>query len=163
MRQNVFQINGLTLLLDLHECDRALLQDCDKQYKMLLELPGKIGMTPIAAPQIARWDTPLCQEPMEWGYSGTVLFAESHVYFHTWPEIRFVLCDLTSCKNFDVPFVIEEIKKVFGAKIAVPVKVGRGYGHDARRPSADGASMEPAACLDEARREEVYVMGSKDL
>ena len=86
----------------------------------------EIGMRPISAPQIARWDIPQAKKHEEWGYSGTILFAESHAYYHTWPEFSFMLFDLTSCKDFPTEVVIEGLKRFFGAKEIVVETVFRG-------------------------------------
>lgn len=112
--------------MDLYACSSKTLQDVDKQYKLLVELPERIGMTVISAPQIARWDLPQASKKEEWGYSGTVLFAESHAYFHSWPEYRYVMFDLTSCKDFDHEEVVQNLKILFGAKRAIPHVIERG-------------------------------------
>jgi len=119
-------LRGKSLLVDLYDCSRSLLQDVDRQYKLLVELPNRIGMTVISAPQIARWDLPQANKKEEWGYSGTVLFAESHCYFHSWPEYRYVMWDITSCKDFDHKMVVDNLKIQFGAKKAVPHIIERG-------------------------------------
>jgi S-adenosylmethionine/arginine decarboxylase-like enzyme len=150
-------------MLDLHGCDLSILQDCAKQYALLLELPGEIGMTPITAPQIARWDAPMCKDQQEWGYSGTILFAESHAYFHTWPEGRFVLFDLTSCKNFDGRFVTERVKRAFGAEFAIPTEVERGRSYDAKAAACFGAPIEPTQFVGNAGGLEVDVMPDPNL
>jgi len=83
-------------------------------------------MTVISAPQIARWDVPQAKKRDEWGYSGTVLFAESHAYFHSWPEYRYVMFDLTSCKDFNHAEVARNLGVLFGAKRVVPHVIERG-------------------------------------
>jgi S-adenosylmethionine/arginine decarboxylase-like enzyme len=123
-----FRLEGKTLTVDLYGCNAEILQNPGRLYRLLLDLPQEIGMRIIAAPQMARWDAPLCENPEAWGYSGTVLFAESHAYFHTWPEGSFVMFDLTSCGNFDHEFVMDNVQAAFFAKIAVPRVVLRGRG-----------------------------------
>jgi len=113
--ENKALLRGKSILVDLYECDPLILQDVERQYKILVDLPMKIGMTIISAPQIARWDIPLAKNRQEWGYSGTVLFAESHAYFHSWPEYLYVMFDLTSCKDFDHAMVSRDLKVLFGA------------------------------------------------
>jgi S-adenosylmethionine decarboxylase len=140
-----FRINGKTLLLDLFKCDREKLQDVGLQHALLVELPERIGMHPITAPQIVRWDVPQCENKKWWGYSGTVLFAESHAYFHTWPEGGFVMVDLTSCKDFDEIVALEQVREVFGAEIVVPRVLSRGrWFYDTAATEATGGMAEPA-------------------
>ena len=85
-------------------------------------------MHPISAPQIARWDLPQAPTKEEWGYSGTILFAESHAYYHTWPEHLFMLFDITSCKEFSEEVVIQGLKAFFGAREIVSEILFRGRG-----------------------------------
>ena len=119
-------LRGKSLLVDLYDCNKKLLQDVDRQYKLLVELPGRIGMTVISAPQIARWDLPQANRKEERGYSGTVLFAESHAYFHSWPEYQYVMWDITSCKDFNHAMVVRNLGIQFGAKKVVPHVISRG-------------------------------------
>ena len=122
----IILLRGKSLLVDLYDCNEKLLQDVDRQYKLLVELPARIGMTIISAPQIARWDLPQAGNKEEWGYSGTILFAESHAYFHSWPEYRYVMWDLTSCKDFNHARVARNLGTQYGAKKVVPHVIQRG-------------------------------------
>lgn len=119
-------LRGKSLLVDLYDCNKKLLQNVDRQYRLLVDLPSRIGMTIISAPQIARWDIPQAKDKFEWGYSGTILFAESHAYFHSWPEYAYVMWDLTSCKDFNHMMVIDNLRIQFGAKRVSPCVVERG-------------------------------------
>ena len=111
---------GKTVLIDLHGCNPHHISNVNRLYSLLVEVPAMIQMTPISAPTIAEAKPPTV-EPKEWGYSGNVLFAESHLYFHTWPEHRKMWVDITSCKpaTLDPVAVGNVLKTLFGAKEVV--------------------------------------------
>jgi len=52
-------------------------------------------------------------KPEDWGLSGFVLIAESHISIHTFPEKNFVSVDIFSCKGFDAEFAAGYLKKAF--------------------------------------------------
>lgn len=61
-------------------------------------LPENIGMTKIAQPHVQRY---LGEKPEDWGVSGFVLIAESHIAVHTFPTHGYVWVDVFSCKGFE--------------------------------------------------------------
>jgi S-adenosylmethionine decarboxylase len=52
-------------------------------------------------------------KPEDWGLSGFVLIAESHISIHTFPEKKFVSVDIFSCKAFDAELAASYFKKAF--------------------------------------------------
>lgn len=118
--------DGMSLLVDMWGCDRDKLEDPAFQHTFLLELPEKIGMHAISPPQIAKWDVPLAKAKEDWGYSGTILFAESHAYYHGWSEKEYLLFDLTSCNRFDVPKILAILDMGFHPKEMTFKVVRRG-------------------------------------
>lgn len=121
------ELKGKTLTVDLFGCNIDQLTDVTKLYDLLVKLPTEIGMTLISAPTIARWDCPQCRVKYDWGYSGSILFAESHMYFHTWPERGAIWVDITTCKaeTLDDDFVVSNLRALFGATEAVQQVVPR--------------------------------------
>jgi S-adenosylmethionine/arginine decarboxylase-like enzyme len=107
---------GKTVLLDLHRCNPQRLADVSRLYSLLTEIPSIIQMRPICAPVIAEVKPPTVDRE-DWGYSGTILFAESHLYFHTWPEHRKMWVDITSCKPeaLDARGIGKLLQTMFGA------------------------------------------------
>lgn len=79
---------------------RAFLDSC----------PEQIGMTKIAPPHICRY---VGTKPEDWGVSGFVLIAESHISVHTFPEHGYVWVDIFSCKTFDAAKAVENAKRTF--------------------------------------------------
>ena len=102
---------GPHLMLDGYGCDRKKLQDLNLIYRILDELPTRIGMTKIMPPYVFKYSG---VKPEDWGLSGFVLIAESHISIHTFPEKNFVSADIFSCKTFDFGFSGEYLKDAFG-------------------------------------------------
>lgn len=98
------------LLMDGYSADKSLLQDENFLRTVLTEYPGKVGMTRISEPYVIRYDD--CP-PEEWGISGFVFLAESHVAIHTFVEHLFVNIDVFSCKDFDTDMAIADLKERF--------------------------------------------------
>ena len=110
---------GPHLMLDGYGCDKQKLQDLNLIYRILDELPTQIGMTKIMPPYVFKYSG---LRPEDWGLSGFVLIAESHISIHTFPEKNFVSVDIFSCKYFDAEFAAAYFKQAFGiAKIDVTV------------------------------------------
>jgi S-adenosylmethionine decarboxylase len=102
---------GTHLMLDGYGCDRKKLQDLNLIYRILDELPARIGMTKIMPPYVFKYSGLKAED---WGLSGFVLIAESHISIHTFPEKNFVSIDIFSCKLFDVEFASTYMKQAFG-------------------------------------------------
>ena len=52
-------------------------------------------------------------QPADWGISGFVLIAESHLSIHTFPARGLVWADIFSCKGFDAERVVERVRQTF--------------------------------------------------
>jgi S-adenosylmethionine decarboxylase len=92
-------------------CSYEKLTDMKLLTNLLNELPTKMNMTKIMEPHVFEYKGG--QEPDDWGLSGIVIIAESHLAFHTFPDKGFLTVDIFSCKDFDVKQAVEEIVKVF--------------------------------------------------
>ncbi|NSW86119.1 MAG: adenosylmethionine decarboxylase [Syntrophobacteraceae bacterium] len=101
---------GVHLMLDGYGCDRANLQDMGLIYNFLEEYPAKMDMTKIMPPYVFRYNGSV---PEDWGISGFVLIAESHISIHTFPDKQYLSIDMFSCKPFDTQFAVETIKAYF--------------------------------------------------
>ncbi len=101
---------GPHLVMDARGCASRRLSDISGLYRLLDELPGQIGMTKIMPPYVfahGRPGTP------EYGLSGFVLIAESHISVHTFVAEKRVTADIFSCEEFDEKAAVEEFVKVF--------------------------------------------------
>ena len=82
---------GIHLLLELNDCNRALLSDIEFLKNILLSAAQQADATIIGQ----------SFHPFEpyGGVSGVVIIAESHLYIHTWPEYSYAAVDIFTCGN----------------------------------------------------------------
>ena len=98
------------LIIDGFGGNPRILESEELIYQLLDHYPSRIGMTKIAPPYVLRY---LGSKPEDWGISGFVLIAESHISIHTFPERCYVNIDVFSCKDFDSEQVIKDIQAKF--------------------------------------------------
>lgn len=80
--------NGRHLILDLYDCDQALLDDYEELERLL-----QVALN-MAGAKILR----IFGEKFEpQGVTLLALLAESHASIHTWPEIGYAAVDLYTC------------------------------------------------------------------
>lgn len=115
---------GPHLTLDLSGCAREKLTSLKLVYDILDELPSTMGMTKLIPP--------FCMEykegkvPEDWGVTGFVVIAESHISIHTFPEKNYVFIDMFSCKTFDVERAMKYLREIFKPQKATINLVHRG-------------------------------------
>jgi S-adenosylmethionine decarboxylase len=97
--------------------------------ELLDRYPAEIGMTKISLPFVQRY---VGSKPEDWGISGFVLIAESHIAVHTFPERGYVWIDIFSCKGFDADRAIQGMTDAFELREARTRVLERGleYPHD---------------------------------
>ena len=98
------------LIIDGYGANRKMLESEDMIYDLLDRYPSQIGTTKVAPPQVFKY---IGSKPDDWGISGFVLIAESHISIHTFPERCYVNIDIFSCKDFDSEYAIQELKAIF--------------------------------------------------
>lgn len=74
---------GLHLTLDGYGGSQERLANLDLIYEFLEHCPDLIHMTKIMPPYVFKYHAKV---PEDWGVSGFVLIAESHISIHTFPE-----------------------------------------------------------------------------
>ena len=79
---------GIQLLIDLEQCDEAILDNLDEIRKLLIHAAKNSGAEIIG-------DTFHKFDPQ--GITGVVSIAESHISIHTWPEYSYAAVDIFSC------------------------------------------------------------------
>lgn len=114
---------GRHLMVDGYNCNRDSLESVQTVHDFLAALPEEIGMTVICPPHVFRYKGLV---PEDWGVTGFVVIAESHVSVHTYPEKGFLTCDVYSCREFDTDRAAERIKQTFGIGEAEVQCVRRG-------------------------------------
>src|SRR4030042_3145834 len=99
------------LIIDGYGGDYKKMQDVEFISRILDLYPDQIGVTKISSPQVSKY---IGSKPEDWGVSGFVLIAESHISIHTFPEKYYINIDIFSCKEFDADWAIKEFKQKFG-------------------------------------------------
>ena len=140
------------LIVDGFGADQGKLQDLESLYNLLDQYPSQIGMTKIMPPYVFRYHG---IKPEDWGLSGFVLIAESHISIHTFPERAYINIDIFSCKTFDSDAAIAFMQEQFGlARVSTRIlERGLEYPHE----------IAPAAELVESERLAVAVTRSRGI
>ena len=98
------------LIIDGYSNNQKILQDDDYLHNWLEGYPSRIGMARISPPYVLRYVGPKLED---WGISGFVFIAESHISVHTFVERNYVNIDLFSCKDFDTEKAIKDFQDAF--------------------------------------------------
>ena len=102
---------GLHLTLDGYGCGHEQLANLEAIYEFLEHCPDLIQMTKIMPPYVFKYHGKV---PEDWGVSGFVLIAESHISIHTFPERGYLSLDIFSCKDFDYQRAVAYATELFG-------------------------------------------------
>jgi S-adenosylmethionine decarboxylase len=111
------------LLVDGFGGDLEKLKNQEFVYKFLDEFPSSIKMNKISGPHVTIYSGPIAED---WGVSGFVMIAESHISIHTFPDRSYTNIDIFSCKNFDEDLALSLINDAFMFQRIKLWKVGRG-------------------------------------
>lgn len=111
------------LIIDGYGGDPRTLADLELVRALLDRVPLEIGMVKIAPPHVCRYEG---SKPSDWGISGFVLIAESHLSVHTFPERGLLWADIFSCKSFDADRLVEAVREAFSLREARVTLLGRG-------------------------------------
>jgi len=103
----------LHLVLDGFDADRDIISNLETIRRFLGKYPKTIGMTSISPPRVVEYHG---KQPGDWGVSGFILIAESHISIHTFPEKRYLNVDIFSCKKFDDSLAKNEVLSTFKIK-----------------------------------------------
>ena len=98
------------LTIDGYGDNPKLMQDEQFIRQILDSYPAQIGMTKISPPLVFKY---VGSKPEDWGVSGFVFIAESHISIHTFVERGYINVDVFSCKDFDAEQVIIDFKNKF--------------------------------------------------
>lgn len=101
------------VIVDGYGGDPDQLADENAVRVILDQVPEMMGMTKITQPMVLRYTG---SKPEDWGVSGYVMIAESHISMHTFPERRLVWADVFSCKDFDAGPILDELKRRFSLR-----------------------------------------------
>ena len=96
------KILGKHLIVELSDCDRAILDDASAMEQHLCEAARISGAT-IVRSVFHRYNPQ--------GVSGVVVIAESHVSLHTWPEYGYAAVDFFTCGDRVDPYKAHDYLK----------------------------------------------------
>lgn len=98
------------LMIDGYSSDQGILRDEAFLRSFLEDYPAKIGMTRISPPYVLKYVGPVLDD---WGISGFVFIAESHIGIHTFAEQNYVNIDVFSCTEFDADKAVNDFRDEF--------------------------------------------------
>jgi len=98
------------LTIDGYGDDPGLMRDEQFIYQVLDSYPSRIDMTKISTPHVFKY---VGSKPEDWGISGFVFIAESHISLHTFVERCYINIDVFSCKDFNAEQVVMDFKEKF--------------------------------------------------
>lgn len=104
---------GPHLMIEANGCNFEKLTDIKLLTDLLDKLPIKMDMTKVMPPYVFEYKG---EVPDDWGLSGIVIIAESHLAIHTFPDKGFITVDIFSCKDFDVKMAVNEIVATYQPK-----------------------------------------------
>ena len=99
------------LTIDGFGGDRERLSSESLVRSLLDTYPAEINMTKISEPFVLEYTG---EKPEDWGVTGFVIIAESHISVHTFPEHGYVWVDIFSCKAFEADGAVDRIVETFG-------------------------------------------------
>ena len=111
------------LIIDGYGGDPQKMMDVEFIDQLLNVYPSQIGMTKISLPQVSKY---IGSKPEDWGVSGFVLIAESHISVHTFPERSYINIDIFSCREFDAEKAIKDLQERFDLKEVRTYILSRG-------------------------------------
>jgi S-adenosylmethionine decarboxylase len=98
------------LTIDGYGNDPEIMRNEQFIYHILDSYPARIDMTKISTPHVFRY---VGSKPEDWGISGFVFIAESHISLHTFVERCYINIDVFSCKDFNAEQVVQDFKEKF--------------------------------------------------
>ena len=127
------------LAVDGYGADPDKLKDEDLVHQFLDEYPSAIGMKKIAPPQVYTYRG---KYPEDWGVTGFVLIAESHISVHTFPDRGYINIDVFSCRDFDPTASLRDVEIAFSLPDVRVWKLDRGVEHLTTRQAYEGMVRE---------------------
>ncbi len=138
------------LTIDGFGGDRERMSSEELVASLLDRYPAEINMTKIAPPLVHRY---VGEKAEDWGVSGFVLIAESHIAIHTFPERGYVWVDIFSCKEFAAEGATDAIVDAFGLDSIKTQILERGLEYPHSVSEATSVAMDERLAVAGAMRE----------
>ena len=129
------------LVVDGYGADPEKLEDEDLIRRFLDDYPATLGMSKIMPPQVYTYRGPT---PEDWGVSGFVLIAESHISVHTFPDRGYINIDIFSCKEFDAAASQRDVEEAFSLPNVRVWTMERGLAYSTPEAAYEGAAGDRA-------------------
>jgi S-adenosylmethionine decarboxylase len=106
----------MILVFEGYDCNPEILSDEDVVAVALREVAKIVDMKVIQDNGVLSYLDIF--KPNDWGVTGTVVIAESHIAIHTWPKRHYLHFVLDSCRDFDMAFfdIVTYLMNVFEIK-----------------------------------------------
>ena len=127
------------LIVDGYGGEPEKLKDEDLVFRFLDQYPDAIGMTKMIPPQVYTYRGKV---PEDWGVSGFVLIAESHISVHTFPDRGYVNVDIFSCKDFDADASLKDVQEFFSLPEVKAWTIERGVDYATHQAAYHGMVRE---------------------
>ena len=127
------------LAVDGYGADPTKLRDENLVRLFLDDYPTAIGMNKVAPAQVYTYRG---KHPEDWGVSGFVLIAESHISVHTFPDRGYVNIDIFSCRDFDPTASLHDVELAFTLPEVRVWTLERGVEHSTPRQAYEGMVRE---------------------
>ncbi|MBL75572.1 MAG: S-adenosylmethionine decarboxylase proenzyme [Chloroflexi bacterium] len=114
------------LAIDGYGSPAELLSNPEIVLEFLDKFPERIAMTKISEPSVQVYRGPV---PQDWGVSGFVIIAESHISVHTFPDRNYLNVDVFSCKEFDLNNAKHQVQAMFQIEKLEAWVLDRGLEH----------------------------------
>ena len=114
------------LAIDGYGSPAELLSNPEIVLGFLDKFPERIAMTKISEPSVQVYRGPV---PQDWGVSGFVIIAESHISVHTFPDRNYLNVDVFSCKEFDLNNAKHQVQAMFQIEKLEAWVLDRGLEH----------------------------------
>jgi S-adenosylmethionine decarboxylase proenzyme len=119
---------GEHYILDLSNCDREVLMDSERAYRLFANAVRSSGLT-VVDEGFYKFNPH--------GFTCFLLLSESHASLHAWPEYGYCAIDLFTCAmGKDLLPLIQNIKHAFGADNFTLRKMDRDAEIETRMPVA---------------------------
>jgi S-adenosylmethionine decarboxylase proenzyme len=119
---------GEHYIFDLSNCNREVLMDSERAYRLFADAVRSSGLTVV--------DEGFYKFSPH-GFTCFLLLSESHASLHAWPEYGYCAIDLFTCAlGKDLLPLIQEIKNVLGADNFTLRKLNRDAEIETRMPIA---------------------------
>lgn len=121
---------GLHMILELLNCDTAILNCQEQLFQILKEAAHLVGCKVIS--QVFHQFNPQ-------GVTGLLLLSESHISIHTWPERSYASLDFYSCGNKNPMLTKDFLVNALKATEHKFIMVNRGINLDLDAMTYDSA------------------------